>query len=695
MERPSDRELAGHRRLLRDIAELQNEPYPNIKLHVHDSLRQLCLVLSPQDSNPIHLTATFNNYPFTAPQVTIQSAITHPNVFGNYVCASVLNTTDGYTPAYTFKSIAIQLLSFFCSENLEQDDSDAPINLSEYRQRGSRRYGYDQRGCYHCVLCGFDETGRDNPDPVTDVSAERILVNLPGSRRYSQPASNEPTKTTGHEETPSNHAPTPQMQPTPRGVDFLMPDNGNEVEKPEIVVTSKILGQPRRPILLDFPDEILLMIFSELSTMDLLAITRAFPRVQELLNSYDFIRIRELQCFCLKQSFLDAKLGVGVHIGGRNRVGTFSSEFDLLSQQAFETYGVRRSIQGLPFQHWLPLPIARRHWRTVREDIDQRLQTLGKAAKISGASALSVLSHFMNDVVVNFNQVAEETFTRNPRSTLTHASEKAVESYFALFHLLICMAAERPGMIRDANRKIAQFLDGNTSKTACPNLGHLLVAVLISDQGLTEELTMAVIKETILRNVVWMLDPKGAGMAELSYLEPSPVSEYRLEKTFQASRTSYRLLMFLSLFSRRARVPGKTLETIRDDMFDTHGAPPHGLASQMAAEIRRVKEINQFTPFLQDMGLKTIPEKAEFSDFLKRMIIKSAEVGYSCEPITQEEALAFRLVKELGVEVTEGLVPSEKPPRAYALCFFPGKGKGGSKGQKQEKGLEPSLRAGW
>ncbi|KAL9012021.1 MAG: hypothetical protein Q9173_003183 [Seirophora scorigena] len=51
----------------------------------------------------------------------MRSTIAHSNIFGDHICASVLNTTEGYTPTYTLKSTNIQLLSFFTSESLEQD----------------------------------------------------------------------------------------------------------------------------------------------------------------------------------------------------------------------------------------------------------------------------------------------------------------------------------------------------------------------------------------------------------------------------------------------------------------------------------------------------------------------------------------------------------------------------------------------
>lgn len=201
------------------------------------------------------------------------------------------------------------------------------------------------------------------------------------------------------------------------------------------------------------------------------------------------------------------------------------------------------------------------------------------------------------------------------KSTLTHASEKAIESYWQLYHLLLCMVADRPSIASDANVWIARFMGGQRDKRACPNLGHLLVALLISEVGQTspdeadgrqklEELTKAIIYEAVTRNVVWMLDSRGAGMAELSYLEPSLISDYRLQKTFEASKTSYRLLMFLNLMRRTVTSTidstsstgsPKTLVERRDELFTRHGTPPDGAAAKLAASIA---ESRRSTPSL-------------------------------------------------------------------------------------------------
>ena len=145
-----------HKRRVRDLAEMQVDPYPNIALHPNDDLTRACLILSPEGQDSLHLTMVLNDVPLSAPRVTIQSEISHPNVFGTNICASILNTAEGYTPAYTLKSIVIQLLSFFSSETLEQDRDGRKVDLGQYRKLRS-----NERSSYHCIACGFDDEVRN------------------------------------------------------------------------------------------------------------------------------------------------------------------------------------------------------------------------------------------------------------------------------------------------------------------------------------------------------------------------------------------------------------------------------------------------------------------------------------------------------------------------------------------------------
>jgi hypothetical protein len=354
----------------------------------------------------------------------------------------------------------------------------------------------------------------------------------------------------------------------------------------------------------------------------------------------------------------------------------------MLSKEGFQIHRIRRSVQGVEFQHWLPLPISNGHWRNVKLDVAKWLSILSDSANLPKGAQHQVIFHFMNDVVVKLNQQTNQATIRSsyypyeatPKSTLTHASEKAIESYFHLFHLLLCLATENPSIVNSANAMIRAFLGGANSKTDCPNLGHLLVAALISNVPMNDSAIKAIIKETITRNVVWMLDAKGSNMPELSYLEPSAVSEYRLQKTFDASKTSYRLLMFLNLFRRTAvGDPRKPLDQLRDDAFERHGAPPRGSAKVLADSIKRIHQVKNFPEFLHCMGIGK-PSAEWFTNFLRECVEASHRKGYSKMPLTQGQAMTLRRAKEPSVEVAEGVCFLDI--NMLGRSFFPGNGGG-------------------
>ncbi|KAH8903624.1 hypothetical protein BR93DRAFT_931194 [Coniochaeta sp. PMI_546] len=685
---------ALRQRLLRDIAELQEKPYPNIRLHLHDdNLTTACLILTPENWKGLHLTVHFgSDYPLKAPQITIQTIIHHPNVFGDYICASILNTEEGYTPAYTLKGIAIQLLSFFSSDKLEQDWGGVR-DLNHYRSASQDWSRAERR--YRCEKCRF---GCGN------------------SRRKASAASECSRSATA----------------TSASLSLSTEQRTSHINK--------------------LPDEVLLIILQQLEFEELTLLARAWPRIGTMITDYDLIRTRELQCYVVKKDYRKVNLGIGVSVVMSGRQGTIQSEFDLISRQAVYELDVRRSIHGVPFQTWLPLPISHAHWRQVQQRVPASLSSLASAAKFFDSGL--ALYGFMNDIVVRLNLDLEDPVEsyRSTKSTLRHASEKAIESYFHLFHLLLCLATSPAGhgMVPAANRMINFFMAGKTGKAHVPNLGYLLIALLISDVEVTESLMKTIITEAITRNVVWLLDKKGAGMAELAYLESDKISEYRLKKTFEGSRTSYRLLMFSELFRRTARpnaprseqtaVPvsapppsesgasrprrlyssaaasapqahppipqplsgGKaSLLHLRDELFTRHGAPPPGAAARLASEVRRLQKIEDFPSFLHEMGIAAIPSKSNFTEVLRSTVTTSHGRGYSKAALRQHDALALRLRYDTALDYNlvqtqmDGWGISRLPEAAsvqqhleqWHVTFFPSRDKDGRRRGGMREGV--------
>jgi ubiquitin-protein ligase len=680
--------MALHQRLLRDIAELQAKPYPNITLFPGEDITNACLVLRPNGGQPLHLTVDFGSeYPLCAPRVSIQSRLDHPNIFGSYICASILNTEEGYTSAYTLKGIAIQLLSFFSSDKLEQEGGFYVEDLTFYRQSNNKNTWAE----YRCSKCAFG-IGLD-PGPSSHRSEaqtsekdrnDELIIDMSTAAFPALGSSAREPVTTPKISTlfpPGAAKWRTMIQPA---LPLTRPNGLSKSVRSTTTPGVRLRIISRQ--LADLPDEILLLICNELDTEELFVFARAWNRIggeEGVMTRFDLIRTRELQCFCLKKGFSEpgVQLGIGVNVIQRGRQGTLESEFDLLSLQAYKDFGIRRSVQGLRFQYWLPLPLSPRHYESVKEEVRASAIEISVAANLNPSTPVFMIYNFMNDVVVKLSQEASKSFESPgyreiPTSTLRHASEKAIESYFHLFHLLLCLAT--PAVVRSANNTLQAFLSGQTSKTVCPNLGYLLIAVLISDTEMTQELTMAIIKETVTRNVVWMLDARGAGMAELSYMEASAASEYRLQKTFEASKTSYRLLMFLNLLrltTDRTSTPRKTLAQLREEMFDRHGAPPKGAATRLANNIKRIHAVNTFPDFLRVMGIQKMPTAAEFTAFLRRTVEESVAKGYSVWGLSQEKALALRRTKEPNVQVRKESKPEWRVWGQNRGSFFPNKGR--------------------
>ncbi len=83
----------------------------------------------------------------------------------------------------------------------------------------------------------------------------------------------------------------------------------------------------------------------EMPTKDVLAVANAIPAVNTIVNSYDFIRSRESQCFCLKiYIYIEDKLGIGISITRRNKP-LLRAEFDPLRQEAFSCSSKRSGGQ--------------------------------------------------------------------------------------------------------------------------------------------------------------------------------------------------------------------------------------------------------------------------------------------------------------------------------------------------------------
>lgn len=185
---------------------------------------------------------------------------------------------------------------------------------------------------------------------------------------------------------------------------------------------------------------------------------------------------------------------------------------------------------------------------------------------------MDVLHYLVNNVVVQYSADAEKGF-RQPdrRGTLNHASQKAVEAYIARFHIILCLATEDVNIVQVTSRMVTGFLTGPKPKTRFLDLRHLLLGALFSDDGLTQQL---------------LFDVTQRSFPSQCSTRKAPIRRNRVLRNrccirisnLETSTTSYRLLMFLKLFSSSSRLTGKLLTELREALFDSHEAPLRGVS---------------------------------------------------------------------------------------------------------------------
>jgi hypothetical protein len=127
-----------------------------------------------------------------------------------------------------------------------------------------------------------------------------------------------------------------------------------------------------------------------------------------------------------------------------------------------------------------------------------------------------------------------------------HLSTKALEGYMGFHHLLLSILRQYPSLQERVEVKIATFMRSEEarSKKSCPNIGEFLCLFAVSKRHTWDDVSAAVLKETLARNASWALDRYP------SLSDYSISAEARLERTFKASVVSIRLLCFNVWFLR-------------------------------------------------------------------------------------------------------------------------------------------------
>ncbi|KAF9524254.1 hypothetical protein CPB83DRAFT_861484 [Crepidotus variabilis] len=679
-----DRRLLS--RLQQDLAELRGSPYPGVAVFTDEAdLRKLCLVLTPPSGPWKDLALHFDvhlpdAWPGLPPQVSATvRGIEHPNLFGSYICCDLLKTqeqiyaeagyTGGYTPALTLRGLFLQFLTFFSNTSVEQDGGYVyyigdHITTAYVWDDNKPMYQFPERsGCRHRDACacvqGFkamEELWQNSAAPVVEVKSSIKDVSSHTKKTIQGRAMHRVEHVNRKWTSTLKLISSLKCKKCPYG--STLPHHNVVASKvaPNDIVVPKTLRQPPSVCALEkLSDDCLHEVASALPSEGLIALSSAYPRFRNIINSFHVLLRRELTCFFLRLPLNECILGIGVAMDSGAR--TLSSDFDWLSMEAFDNYKVRLSIEKRSFNYFLPLAFSRPNFLRALPEIRKRLYSIDVGLREAEAQierrtrrpsnrrtgppakpydTVEVIYRMMNAIVVSLMKSCDDTMSSPSASsgksqTLLFASEKAVTSYCLLLHLLMCLCRSQPEILSDATVKLRRFVDipKTRYKTSTPDLGELIVIItlvlLMPPTDKTKPITWEFIRgkfleEVVTRNVRWVLNDS----PELEVMEPG-ASDYRLNTTFKNSKTSLRLVMFQITFL------DVFLQTYGGDigrLDDNYGFAEKQIPEGMVKEIKEIYKVDNWPQFFVRVRLGKTLSREAFSQMLRDSVQESARRGY-------------------------------------------------------------------
>ncbi|KAJ3027331.1 hypothetical protein HDV00_011261, partial [Rhizophlyctis rosea] len=608
-------------RLLHDLRDIHLSPLANIDVHLNKtgSLSSFCAVLTPPEGPfkdlrlhfVVHIPA---NYPQAGPNISISTPVTHPNVFGEWICCDILKGkvvrqggyVGGYTPAYTLQTILIQLLSFFTAEKVDQDYGNAAYVIRQmpgYNEEANKRTVLN----FKCKSCGYGidypqivgmpvmHTTKEKPK-VSWSTNEQVVVPLTGNSRSRRAERRRQVFGTSGG-TSGSTTPMEEDSTTSAVLATLAEELATPMEVDQESTASPKAMKCWLPILDSVTDIWLLIAEKYLGDDDIRTLSRAYYPFALLTKQAKVLHRRDLRCFYLRHPFTTRTiLGVGVNRKdeGNPRAPkkkyTLNSEFDLLSIEAFRDHGVSAAVWGEPFNAFLPLVLDEQHYLRAKGEIEKAVMWL--AGKSGGSrsipvrgipepyvstmpvrfepwTAVEVISKMMNQMVVNLMKNVESLtstttqqqqpmdpylaylVSRQPRQRLNlHASDKALSGYCSLLHLLLRLALDHPSILETAHNRVHSFLSRD-SKRQKDNVPDLGEFLVLL--ALVPGLTWEDLKEAVLKE---LLARNVVWYCKerpyLAWVEDrgAECDEVRCKETFEGSKTSLRLLMFQVYFLR-------------------------------------------------------------------------------------------------------------------------------------------------
>eukprot|EP00484_Ammonia_sp_Unknown_P014855 CAMPEP_0197073344 /NCGR_PEP_ID=MMETSP1384-20130603/210556_1 /TAXON_ID=29189 /ORGANISM="Ammonia sp." /LENGTH=2115 /DNA_ID=CAMNT_0042512181 /DNA_START=59 /DNA_END=6403 /DNA_ORIENTATION=+ len=415
-----------------------------------------------------------------------------------------------------------------------------------------------------------------------------------------------------------------------------------------------------------FSTDVLLEICAYLSYVDLIRCKNVCQHWHEVLLSCSVIDRNEMNCFYTKESIEsnhECILGVGLNIeySSNNWITSITTEMDFLSLNSYIDYNIKQGVWGEPITHFLPLVINEQHGNLAASSIIKRLSLICHPERVSAAklskfdheTALLALTAIMNQFVVQLmhscmghiedgddddekkpDEHTKGNYTNSAEAK--HASEKALVGYCAFHHLLLYLTLKYPKMKRIAEEKLGRFIndEAHRHKMHTPDLGKLLLNLVICYKYSWDDLKESFIKEGNIRNIKWALQK----YPDLEYMDTDKCPDnYRIESMLKSTTVSRRLIAFQIWFIQNIARPSEV--TSRKELLLSYnrrwGRPTN---RQKASLMKVVKEVlapepdyrhTQWIRYFESVGIGgEFKSKQDVLNYLRANVEESRRRSY-------------------------------------------------------------------
>ncbi|EFC38895.1 hypothetical protein NAEGRDRAFT_59412 [Naegleria gruberi] len=599
------------KRLSKDFIEIQNnpldtvyaEPFENNLFHWYATL------LAPQSSKYygiiISLEITFpNDYPHSPPTVKCLTPLYHSHVYRQFICLDMLETHHseepymGWSSSYSCLSILLQLQAFLLEEeHLHQSHIEKDI-------KGSRATRVQETG-------HWPQEGKIYP-MAPHWNVEEVFNSGLKKRKFeSQDESEQALKKILIEKLDESSI-------------VGIRNSTNSLTKTMISFE-------------DFPNEILIHIFSYLSFIDLKRVETVCKAFQHACDCKYLTYSRELICFHSKSSYKEETLGIGLWIELKNdeTIKEIKTPLDFISESSFFHEEVYKSVWGQPIHGWIPLFINQTHakFSVFKNSLSflleyyPKLLTPNRNGQIDLDSAepyVELLCKLMNNMVVEIMK------------GVTHASIKALYGYLYFHRWLIYLMENFPNSLDNIKKQVQNFINDEKfrTKNACPNIGEFLPKLtILGPSGFTwDSIKSAVVDETGTRNALWVVKKH----PKLSNIHSDQNNYERCQKSWEENMVSCKLIMFHVFFLRNVveaygDLPLSELGRMYDINF---GAPPktksdESLEDVLQREVFKIQKVSSFEEYFEYVGFNNeFSSATTIAQYLRNCVKKSEQKGY-------------------------------------------------------------------